>query len=133
MLVIITGYQKENCNLDSKKIMEIAVKAADEKHANDIKVLNISEVSIMADYFVIMDASSQRQVDAIVQSVLDKEGENDVEIGHVEGNRNSEWVLIDLHDVIIHVFTSEQRDFYNLEKLWSDAPEVDISSLVTEA
>jgi iojap-like ribosome-associated protein len=118
--------------LDSKKIMEIAVKAADEKHANDIKVLNISEVSIMADYFVIMDASSQRQVDAIVQSVLDKAGENHVEIGHVEGNRNSDWVLIDLHDVIIHVFTSEQRDFYNLEKLWSDATEVDISDLVTE-
>ncbi len=112
--------------------MEIAVKAADEKRGNDIKVLNISEVSIMADYFVIVDASSQRQVDAIVQSVLDKEGENDVEIGHVEGTRNSDWVLIDLHDVIIHVFTSEQREFYNLEKLWSDAPEVDISGLVTE-
>jgi len=118
--------------LDSKNIMEIAVKAADEKHANDIRVLNISEVSIMADYFVIMDAGSQRQVDAIVQSVLDKAGENKVDIGHVEGNRNSDWVLIDLHDVIIHVFTSEQRDFYNLEKLWSDAKEVDISNLVTE-
>ena len=113
-------------------MMEIAVKAADEKHANDIKVLNISEVSIMADYFVIMDAGSQRQVDAIVQSVLDKAGENNIEIGHVEGNRNSEWVLIDLYDVVIHVFTSEKRDFYNLEKLWSDAPEVDISGLVTE-
>ncbi|WP_057880493.1 ribosome silencing factor [Companilactobacillus kimchiensis] len=118
--------------MDSKNIMEIAVKAADEKHANDIKVLNISEVSIVADYFVIMDAGSQRQVDAIVQSVLDKAGENDVEIGHVEGNRNSDWVLIDLHDVIIHVFTAEQRDFYNLEKLWSNAKEVDISNLVTE-
>ncbi|WP_119317895.1 ribosome silencing factor [Companilactobacillus formosensis] len=118
--------------MDSKKMMEIAVKAADEKHANDIKVLNISEVSIMADYFVIMDAGSQRQVDAIVQSVLDKAGENNIEIGHVEGNRNSEWVLIDLHDVVIHVFTSEKHDFYNLEKLWSDAPEVDISDLVTE-
>jgi len=113
-------------------MMEIAVKAADEKHANDIKVLNISEVSIMADYFVIMDAGSQRQVDAIVQSVLDKAGENNIEIGHVEGNRNSECVLIDLHDIVIHVFTSEKRDFYNLEKLWSDAPEVDISGLVTE-
>jgi ribosome-associated protein len=112
--------------------MEVAVKAADEKHANDIKVLNISEVSIMADYFVIMDASSQRQVDAIVQSVLDKAGENKIDVGHVEGNRNSGWVLIDLHDVIIHVFTSEQRDFYNLEKLWSNATEVDISNLVTE-
>ncbi|GAB5057443.1 ribosome silencing factor [Companilactobacillus alimentarius] len=118
--------------MDSKNIMEIAVKAADEKHANDIKVLDISKVSIMADYFVIMDAGSQRQVDAIVQSVLDKAGENDIDVGHVEGNRNSEWVLIDLHDVIIHVFTSEQRNFYNLEKLWSNATEVDISSLVTE-
>lgn len=112
--------------------MEIAVKAADSKHANDINVLNISEVSIMADYFVIMDASSQRQVGAIVQAILDEMGKNNVDVGHVEGKRDSKWILIDLHDVVIHVFFSEERDFYNLEKLWSDAPEVDISSLVTE-
>ncbi len=112
--------------------MEIAVKAADSKHANDINVLNISEVSIMADYFVIMDASSQRQVDAIVQAVLDEMGKNNVDVGHVEGKRDSKWILIDLHDVVIHVFISEERDFYNLEKLWSDAPSVDISNLVTE-
>ncbi|KRK79935.1 hypothetical protein FD03_GL000111 [Companilactobacillus nodensis DSM 19682 = JCM 14932 = NBRC 107160] len=112
--------------------METAVKAADSKHANNISVLNISEVSIMADYFVIMDASSQRQVGAIVQEILDQMGKNDVEVGHVEGKRDSKWILIDLHDVVIHVFVSEERDFYNLEKLWSDAPEVDISGLVTE-
>lgn len=117
--------------MNSKEIMEIAVKAADSKHANDIEVLDISKVSIMTDYFVIMDANSQRQVDAIVQEILDKEGENNVEIGHVEGKRDSEWILIDLHDVVIHVFTTEQRSFYNLEKLWSDAPSVDISKLVT--
>jgi len=118
--------------LNSKEMMEIAVKAADSKHANDISVLNISEVSIMADYFVIMDASSQRQVDAIVQAILDEMGKNDVEVGHVEGKRDSKWILIDLHDIVIHVFVSEERDFYNLEKLWSDAPSVDISNLVTE-
>jgi len=112
--------------------METAVKAADSKHANNISVLNISEVSIMADYFVIMDASSQRQVDAIVQAILDEMGKNDVEVGHVEGKRDSKWILIDLHDIVIHVFVSEERDFYNLEKLWSDAPSVDISNLVTE-
>lgn len=118
--------------MNSKEKMEIAVKAADSKHANDINVLNISEVSIMADYFVIMDASSQRQVGAIVQAILDEMGKNNVDVGHVEGKRDSKWILIDLHDVVIHVFFSEERDFYNLEKLWSDAPEVDISSLVTE-
>lgn len=118
--------------MNSKEIMETAVKAADSKHANNISVLNISEVSIMADYFVIMDASSQRQVDAIVQEVLDQMGKNDVDISHVEGKRDSKWVLIDLHDVIVHVFISEERGFYNLEKLWSDAPVVDVSNLVTE-
>ncbi len=117
--------------MNSKEIMEIAVKAADNKHANDIEVLDISKVSIMTDYFVIMDASSQRQVGAIVQEILDQVGENDIEVGHVEGKRDSQWILIDLHDVVIHVFTTEQREFYNLEKLWSDAPEVDISNLVT--
>jgi iojap-like ribosome-associated protein len=118
--------------LNSKEIMEIAVKAADSKHANNIDVLNISEVSIMADYFVIMDASSQRQVGAIVQAILDEMGKNDVEVSHVEGKRDSKWILIDLHDVVVHVFLTEERDFYNLEKLWSDAPSVDITNLVTE-
>lgn len=112
-------------------MMEIAVKAADSKHANDIEVLDISKVSIMTDYFVIMDASSQRQVDAIVQAVLDKAGENDIDVGHVEGKRDSEWILIDMHDIVVHVFTSEKRSFYNLEKLWADAPQVDISDWVT--
>lgn len=118
--------------MNSKEIMETVVKAADSKHANDIEVLDISKVSIMTDYFVIMDANSQRQVDAIVQEILDKAGENKIEVGHVEGKRDSQWILIDLHDVVIHVFTTEQRDFYNLEKLWSNAPEVDITGLVTE-
>ncbi|WP_129045172.1 ribosome silencing factor [Companilactobacillus metriopterae] len=118
--------------MESKEIMELAVRAADSKHANDIEVLNISEISIMADYFVIMDAGSQRQVNSIVEEILDQIGKNGVEVGHVEGKRDSEWILIDLHDVVIHVFNTEQREFFNIEKLWSEAPNVDISDLVVE-
>ncbi|GKQ42515.1 ribosomal silencing factor RsfS [Companilactobacillus sp. RD055328] len=113
--------------MDSLKLTQIAVEAADDKHANNIKVLDIQEMSIVADYFVIMDASSSRQVEAIVNEIEDQVEANGGQIGHKEGNKNSSWILLDIGDVIIHVFLNEEREFYNLEKLWSDAKEVDIT------
>lgn len=116
--------------MDSLKLTQLAVEAADDKHANNIKVLDIQEMSIVADYFVIMDASSSRQVGAIVDEIQDKIEENGGEINHKEGNKNSSWILMDASDVIIHVFLNEEREFYNLEKLWADAKEVDISKWI---
>lgn len=103
-------------------MLEIAVKAADSKRAVDIVALNVSQVSLLADYFLICSANSDRQINAIVDEIIDKEEEAQVEVKRVEGKDGGKWVLIDLGDVIVHVFSISEREFYNLEKLWSDAP-----------
>ncbi|MEG0373138.1 MULTISPECIES: ribosome silencing factor [Enterococcus] len=108
--------------IDSKKMLEIAVKAADSKRAVDIVALDVTQVSLLADYFMICSANSDRQINAIVDEIIDKEEEAQVEVKRVEGKDGGKWVLIDLGDLIVHVFSPSEREFYNLEKLWSDAP-----------
>ncbi|MBU5366352.1 ribosome silencing factor [Enterococcus devriesei] len=103
-------------------MLEIAVKAADSKRAVDIVALDVTQVSLLADYFMICSANSDRQINAIVDEILDKEEEAQVEVKRVEGKDGGKWVLIDLGDLIVHVFSPSEREFYNLEKLWSDAP-----------
>lgn len=116
--------------LNIQKKLEIAVKAIDSKKANNIIAMDMHKVSLMADYFVIADATSNRQVQAIVTEVKDKIQEAGGDIKLIEGFQTADWVLIDLGDVIVHVFSTEQRDFYNLERLWHDAPYVDLTKLL---
>lgn len=116
--------------MDSKSVLKIAVKAADNKRAEDMTALDMSKVSLMADYFLIMEASSSRQVQAIADEIVDQMNANNVPIKDVEGKNEASWILIDLGDVIVHVFQRDQRGHYNLEKLWSDAPEVDLGQWV---
>ncbi|PIO84698.1 ribosome silencing factor [Pediococcus damnosus] len=120
------------CNLggnsvtESKDILETTVKAADSKRAENIVALDMENVSLLADYFVIMSADSNRQVDAIADEIVDQNEKAGVSIRHVEGQRAAEWILIDLGDVIVNVFQTDQRKYYNLEKLWSEATPVDV-------
>lgn len=116
--------------LDVKTVLETAIKAVDDKKANNIVALDMQQVSLMADYFVIADAASSRQVQAIVTELKDKIQEAGGEVKLIEGFQAADWVLIDLGEVIVHVFSTEQRDFYNLERLWHDAPYVDITELL---
>ena len=120
----------EGITIDSQKILEIAVKAADSKHAEDIMALDVRKISLLADYFVICSGNSERQINAIIDEVIDKEEENQVSVRRVEGKDGGKWVLIDLGDVIVHVFSASERAFYNLEKLWSDAPYVSINDWI---
>ncbi len=123
---------KEGTIIDSNQILEIAVRAADSKHAEDIMALDVQEISLLADYFVICSGNSDRQINAIVEDIVEQEQKAQVEIKRVEGKDGGKWVLIDLGDVIVHVFNNSERSFYNLEKLWSDAPLVDIHEWVVE-
>lgn len=118
--------------LTKDALLQTVVQAADSKKAHDIKALDLQGVSLMADYFVIADAPSQRQVRAIVEEIKDKAEEAGMPVVRTEGYAQSEWVLLNLGDVIVHIFASEQRDFYNLERLWSDAPYVDLTEWLTE-
>lgn len=114
------------------ELVELVVRSASEKKARDIIAMDMEGISLLADYFVVMHGNSDRQVGAIKRGILDAASEAGVTINSVEGKEENEWLLIDLGDVIVHVFQSEVRSFYNLEKLWSDAPTVDISQWITE-
>ena len=118
--------------MDSKQVLEMVVKAADGRRAEDITALKVDEISPMADYFVIMTGGSDRQVQAIANAVIEKAHETGVTIGSVVGKNHAKWVLIDLGDVVVHVFREETRQFYNLEKLWSQAPLVNLSEWVSD-
>lgn len=110
--------------------MELAVKAADSKRAEDIVALDVQEISLLADYFVICHGNSDKQVSAIVDAIVEDAAKNGVTTSRVEGKESGKWVLVDLGDVVIHVFHASERSFYNLEKLWSDAPFVDLTAVV---
>ncbi|MGI6109938.1 MAG: ribosome silencing factor [Eubacteriaceae bacterium] len=96
----------------------------EEKNGKDIKVLDISEVSSLGDYFIIASGTSDRQVTAIADNIQDKATEMGIEPKNVEGLRTGHWILLDYYDVIVHIFQEQDREFYNLERLWKDSQEV---------
>lgn len=118
--------------MQSKDILKIVVEAADNKRAEDIVALDVSKISYLADYFVIMQADSERQVKAIVDNIEEEVEKSGISIKQIEGKNSGNWILIDLRDVVIHVFKSETRGFYNLEKLWAEAPMVEVNDWITE-
>ena len=115
--------------LTSAEIAAIAAKALDDKKARDIKVLKTDKQTVLADYFVICNGTSSTHIKALVDEVDKQLSEAGVPPIRREGLRSDIWVLMDFGCVIVHVFTDEARKFYNLERLWSDAEEVDPSSL----
>ncbi len=111
-----------------RQLLNIAVQAADDKKAEDIVVLNVQGISAVADYFVICHGNTDRQVQAIVREIEDKVEEAGYELFSREGYEEARWVLLDLGDIVVHVFHREDREYYKLEKLWGDAPIVDMES-----
>ncbi|WDF83553.1 ribosome silencing factor [Lacticaseibacillus pabuli] len=119
--------------MKSKELLEVVVRAADEKRAEDIVALDMHEVSLLADYFIVASGSSERQVQAIVDNIDDKVEEAGGTVKSIEGKKGSKWILMDLGDVVVHVFTPEERSNYNLEQFWQDAPLVDVGAYIAEA
>ena len=103
-----------------KMMAQIACKAIDDKKGQDIKVIDIHTVSVIADYFVIASGTNSNQVQAIVDNVEEQLGRAGFEAKQIEGNRNSSWILMDYGDVNVHVFDEENRLFYDLERIWRD-------------
>ena len=109
-----------------KEILKRIVNIIEDKKGEQTVVLDISEISSLADYFVISSANNINQLQAIsddLQELLEKEG---LKINKVEGAKNSGWVLLDFTDIVIHLFTKEDRIFYNLERIWADAKQVEL-------
>ena len=122
----------ENDMLTPKEVMEEIVKALDGKKARNITVLKTDLVSVLADYFVICTAGSTTQIKTLSDETSKLLAEQGEPPRRSEGYRSGGWVLLDFGCVVVHIFLQEMRQFYDLERLWSDAPTVDISGILTE-
>lgn len=114
------GFIKEEKMTEPREMADIAVKALEEKKAIDIKVIDISHISTLADYFIIASGSNRSQVQAMADAVdeaLDKTG---VHARSTEGYQNANWILLDYGDIVVHLFDEENRLFYDLERIWRD-------------
>ncbi|WP_025680339.1 ribosome silencing factor [Paenibacillus massiliensis] len=107
------------------QIMQLAVAAADDKKAMNIVALDLRGISLVADYFVICHGNSDTQVQAIVTDIKKQAQQAGGVVKGIEGMDSARWVLVDLGDVIVHVFHRDEREYYNIERLWSDAKVVE--------
>lgn len=116
---------------DSIRFAGIAARAADDKLAEEIAVIDVSDVLTITDVFVIASASNERQVNAIVEEIEDKLTEVKVEPIRREGAREGRWALLDYGEFVVHVFRTQEREFYGLDRLWRDCPLIDIEGIET--
>lgn len=112
-------------DLNPSDLAIVIAKSADSKKANDILVIDVATITSISDYFVICSASSDRQVAAIADNIMRTAREYGFKPSSIEGERQNEWVLIDFGSVVAHIFLEESRQFYRIERLFSDAPELD--------
>lgn len=105
------------------------VKILDEKKAEDIKLIRISELTVIADYFIIANGTSNTHVRALAEEVEELLGDEGILPRSIEG-RSTGWILLDYGDVVVHIFTPADRDYYSLERLWKDADFEDISDII---
>lgn len=113
----------------AQTLLEIVYKALDDKRAEDIVVLNMENISLLADYFLICNGNSDRQAQAIAREVQEKAQENGYDVKRIEGFDSARWILVDLGDIVVHIFHKDERAFYNLERLWGDAPQLDLPTV----
>ncbi|BEH91045.1 MAG: ribosome silencing factor [Turicibacter sp.] len=112
------------------EILAKFVKALDDKHADDIVVLDMKNHSPIYDYMIITTAKNDRLAQGIIRELKDLEGISELSLKHIEGAHHAEWVLADFGTIIVHVFTPETRLEYNLEKLWADVPRVNLEGML---
>lgn len=112
--------------IDALVKIKLAVKLAKDKKAEVITVLNVGKVSNICDYFVVIGAESSRKAEAIAEAIEDGFEKKGEKIAHSEGYSEGLWILLDAEDIIIHVFRDDMREFYDLERLWSQAPRVEL-------
>ena len=112
--------------LETESAVMIAARAATDKKATDLAVLDLREIASFTEYFLICTGASTRQVQAISNSVEEALLKNAKRPLHIEGYSSAEWILLDYCDLIVHVFSQTSRRFYDLERLWRDAPRVEV-------
>lgn len=113
----------------SKLIVKKAYDALNEKKGEDIKIIEIGKLSTVADYFIIANGSNAPHVESLVDNVEEELLKEHIHAERIEGVRSSGWILMDYSDVVVHVFSKEDRLFYDLERIWRDGKEVDVETL----
>ncbi|MCV9429971.1 ribosome silencing factor [Staphylococcus aureus] len=108
--------------MNSQELLAIAVDAIDNKKGEDTISLEMKGISDMTGYFVVTHGNNERQVQAIARAVKEVANEQNIEVKRMEGYNEARWILIDLADVVVHVFHKDERNYYNIEKLYQDAP-----------
>ena len=114
---------------NAKEMVKTAVAALQDKKGEDIRVIDISGVTVIADYFIIASGSNPNHVQALVDNVEEQMYKAGYDDPRVEGYNTASWVLLDYNDVIVHVFSQDDRLFYDLERIWRDGKEIDVDSL----
>lgn len=115
--------------MTSKELAKLACDALDDKKALEIKVINIENVSTLADYFIIASGKNHNQVQAMADNVDETLGRAGYEPKQIEGYQNANWILMDYRDIVIHIFDEENRLFYDLERIWRDGTVVEVEDL----
>jgi ribosome-associated protein len=112
--------------------LKIAVNAADDKKASDLVILDISKIASFANYFLLCTGDSSRQMQAIADEIEKRLKAYGIRPAHVEGYQNSEWILMDYMDLVVHIFSKKARIYYDLERLWRDSKKLDASLFVEQ-
>lgn len=115
--------------MNTKETALMAVNALEDKKAEDIRIIDISDISTIADYFIIADGSNRSQIQAMADNVSEVLVRAGVTLRQMEGYQNANWILMDFQDVIIHIFDRENRLFYDLERIWRDGVPTDKEAL----
>ena len=124
-----TAYNVEVETVQAKEMAKIAYHALDEKKGENIRIIDIAGISVLADYFIIANGSSESQVQAMVDNVEEEMHKAGYSLKQREGYGSGNWVLLDFGDVIVHVFDKENRLFYDLERIWRDGKNIEITEL----
>lgn len=112
---------------DTLELLEKIAETCDSKFAKHIVALDMKEVSLVADYFLICDGTNERQVQAIARAIKDTAEETDISVKRLEGFDQARWILVDIGGIVCHVFHKDERSYYNLERLWGDAPKLELT------
>ena len=115
--------------MTSKELAKIAVNALDDKKGEDITIIDISEISVLADYFIIAGGSNRSQIQAMADNVDECVSKNGGTLKQIEGYDAGNWVLLDFQDIIVHIFDKENRLFYDLERIWRDGKIIETKDL----
>lgn len=119
-------------NATSRELANKIISVLNEKNAKGIKLLHVEDKTVLTDYFIICSGTSNTQIKAFAGEIEYKLSLCNVQPKSIEGYSEATWIALDYNSVIVHIFNSDTRRFYNLEKLWSDSIEIDISDLITE-